>query len=491
MPTTQISASRKGLLTADMMTDGDSFRPGLAFRSNPGCGLYRISEDKIGLITGADPLGGLVIDGGKIGFNVASPTAQFQIGWHSGTTAGAGTTISETATGAARFYADDGGVAIGTAAGSVPDVKNLQARTLITVDNSSFDARVHSIMGQLKSQNGEWGDEQWSAVHGYVELVRTAGTITFQSYGVTAGLMATVETAGNLGIAATHNLAGVAAISKLGYSGTFTDNTNTSGVYVGMYDSTNWSDSPSLDKWNHGLYVQAKSVDKGFQIGELSSSTQVGLTLVAATGTSGADVFTDDGNVALGGGTPFKGFRSRTMFFQDQTAGTTVMGVLGQLKYASGVDIGPARVAAVEGYNELMTTNKAKSGGYIVGVSSVTEVSAGTFTIESGGICAGFHAKLTGSGTATQDATGILTAIYINEDVSTGTWGFAIAIDGADNVFRFNTGTAYEDGVKVTNGLAGDGGVEGKVGFDALMRCYIGATAYYVAMYDAGSVTGE
>lgn len=117
-----------------------------------------------------------------------------------------GVDISETNTAANRFYADDAGDVIATAAGSVPDVKNLLVRTLITKDNSSYDGRVHSIMGQLKSVDGEWGDEQWSAVHGYLELVQDTGSITLQSYGVTAGVMATVETQGTFGVAVTHNL---------------------------------------------------------------------------------------------------------------------------------------------------------------------------------------------------------------------------------------------------------------------------------------------
>jgi len=347
-------------------------------------------------------------------------------------TDGTAITISETVTAAVRSYADDGNVAIGTATGSVPDVRNLLVRTLLTVDNSAFDMRVHSIMGQLKSIDAEWGDEQVSAVHGYLELTRTAGTITLQSYGVTAGLMATVETAGDFGVAATHNLAGVAAISKLGYTGTFTDNTNTSGVYVGIYDSTHWSDSPTLDKWNHGLYIQAAAVDKGIQIGELSSVSQVGLTFVATTGLEGISVYCDDGNVALTGGTPFAGIHSRNMFFKDQANGTTVIGAWGQLKYASGVDIGPARVAAVEGYNELMTTNIVKSGGYLVGVSSQMEATAGTFTVNNGGVCAGFHARLTGAGTAVQDAGGILAGLKIDENITTGNWGYGVYMPGTD-----------------------------------------------------------
>ena len=372
---------------------------------------------------------------------ISGTGATFHIGAHSSTTVGSATALSEAGPSAVvRFYGDDGGVAIGTATGSVPDVKNLLVRTLITVDNSAFDMRLHSIMGQLKGVNAEWGNEQVSAVHGYLELTRSAGTITLQAYGVTAGLMATVETAGDFGVAVTHNLAGVAAISKLGYTGTFTDNTNTSGLYVGIYDSTNWSDSPTLDKWNHGVYIQAASVDKGIQIGELSSSTQTGLTLVAATGTSGLDVFTDDGNTAITGGTPFKGIRSRTMFFKDMITGTTVMGVLGQLKYASGVDVGPARVAAVEGYNELMTTNIVKSGGTLDCVRAEMEGSAGTFTVNSGGLAAGFHANMTGAATFTQDSGGLLAGLKIGTTASTGKWGFGIYVTGSDKAF-YNTTT--------------------------------------------------
>jgi len=348
------------------------------------------------------------------------------VGAHSSATQGYGVSISVAKSAANRFYADDAGVVIATS--SVPDVKNTLFRTLITADNSAYNLRLHSLMGQLKSVNGEWGDEQVSAVHGYLELTQTGGTITLQSYGVTAGVMATVETQGAFGVAVTHNLAGFAAVSKLGYSGTFTDNTNTSGLYVGIYDSTNWSDSPTLDKWNHGLYVQAAAVDKGIQIGELSSVAQTGLTFVAATGTSALDVFTDDGNVALTGGTPFKGIRSRTMFFQDQIGATTVMGILGQLKYYSGVDIGPARVAAVEGYNELLTTNIVKSGGEITSVNAVIDVVAGVFTVNSTGIATGFHAKLTGAGEAVQDTGGYLAGLKIDSDITTGQWGYGIYI---------------------------------------------------------------
>jgi len=393
---------------------------------------------------------------------ISGDTDVFAFGAHANT-AGSAITISETVTGGVRIYADDGGVAIGTATGSVPDVKGLQVRTLITEDNSAFDMRLYSIMGQLKGVDAEWGNEQIGAIHGYLELTRTAGTVTLQDYGVTASLMATIETAGDFGVAATHNLAGVAAISKLGYSGTFTDNTNTSGVYVGIYDSTHWSDSPTLDKWNHGLYVQAAAVDKGIQIGELSSTTQVGMTFVATTGLEGVSVYCDDGNAALTGGTPFAGIHTRNMFFQDQATGTTVIGAWGQLKYASGVDIGPARVAAVEGYNELMTTNIVKSGGYLVGVSSQMEVSAGTFTVNNGGRALGFHAKLTGAGTAVQDAGGILAGLKVDSDITGGDWGYGIYVADGD-VAWYSTTTLAGATARNTMELVTDGATTAATG---------------------------
>ena len=415
---------RVGMSTGTLVVDTNAVLAGVAAMSNINSAVNEtLTGDYVGFYVGAwanaiDFEIGLLIEGSKV-------TQGINVGKHSSTAVGPAVIISATNTAANRFYADDGGASIAIAA-SVPDVKNTLFRTLITKDNSAYNGRVHSLMGQLKSVDGEWGDEQWSAVHGYLELVQSSGTITLQSYGVTAGVMATVETQGTFGVVVTHNLAGFAAISKLGYTGTFTDNTNTSGLYVGIYDSTNWSDSPTLDKWNHGLYVQAAAADKGIQIGEMSSTTQIGLTLVSGSGYEAVSVYSDDGNATLTGGTPFAGIHTRTMLFKDQDEGTTLIGAWGQLKYYSGVDIGPARVAAVEGYNELLTTNLVKSGGEMTCVNAVIDVVAGVFTVNSGGIATGFHAKLTGAGEIVQDSTGILAGLKIDEGITTGNWGYGI-----------------------------------------------------------------
>lgn len=110
-------------------------------------------------------------------------------------------------------------------------------------------------------------------------------------------------------------------------------------------------------------------------------------------------------------------------------------------------------------------------------------------SLTSGGILAGAHLDSNLNASAT--INGIFAAVSVNTGAGSKNWAHAMYINGADNVFGFGSGTAYEDGVKVTDGAAGDTGSEGTVGFDALARIYIGSTAYYIALFDAASVTGE
>jgi len=47
---------------------------------------------------------------------------------------------------------------------------------------------------------------------------------------------------------------------------------DSAGFHCGIYDSTNWSDSPSLDKWKYGLLVEGASATVGGLIGGFGSS---------------------------------------------------------------------------------------------------------------------------------------------------------------------------------------------------------------------------
>jgi len=76
-----------------------------------------------------------------------------------------------------------------------------------------------------------------------------------------------------------------------------------------------------------------------------------------------------------------------------------------------------------------MDDTDIQSGAKFWGVDSTIESpSGGTVTVDSGGIMAGLHAELTGSGQFVQSSGGILAGLYIDEAVTTGQWGYGIYI---------------------------------------------------------------
>lgn len=204
------------------------------------------------------------------------------LGAFNSTTQGYGAPLSHTNTGDVRFYSDDVGTAF--ASGSVPDVRGMLSRMLITTSQATNPVRIYGAMGHVKSYaNGtgkiaEWDNEQVGGVYGYLELVRNAGTVVFDSYGVSAGVIGCVETSGTMTVNTYHTIAGLAAISKL--TSDLTQTGKTAGVYVGIYDTTNWSDgSTARSKWGYGLFVQGSAVSNGAEIG----NTTTPVTLAATT----------------------------------------------------------------------------------------------------------------------------------------------------------------------------------------------------------------
>jgi len=61
--------------------------------------------------------------------------------------------------------------------------------------------------------------------------------------------------------------------------------------------------------------------------------------------------------------------------------------------------------------------------------------------VASGGILAGLHAKLTGAGQLTQSSGGIAAALYVDESVTTGAWGYGAYIGGATTAIYINPAT--------------------------------------------------
>ncbi|MFH1605035.1 MAG: hypothetical protein ABIH03_14145 [Pseudomonadota bacterium] len=307
-----------------------------------------------------------------------------------------------------------------------------------------------------------------AAVWGNLEI---SGTVTMPGgIGWHGGVVGTVISPSTLTVSAGGILAGLVADSQVTAGHTAT------GAYVCGLAIRAGTSKP----WPLGIYIEAsaattgiyigKGTGRALQIGALSSAAATGMTFVASTGYEAVSVYTDDGKAALTGGDPFVGIHSRSMFFVDQAGSTTALGVFGQQKYASGVDIGPARTAAVEGYNEFMTTNEIKDGGLVGTLSSQTEISAGTLTIASGGILAGVHVRITGSGTATQSSGGILAGLYIDETVTSGTWGYGIYMPGS-----FVTNALYIRNTQATTALPT---IDSQSIFSAVAGYHVGAQFY-------------
>lgn len=215
---------------------------------------------------------------GMINQDGAMPIASLRIGDFRSALAGGGIRLlrSGTQTGGVRVYADDAGTVLwGT--GAVPDIRGQIVRTLLTTDHTGGNVRVHSLMGQLKAYNAKWNGEVASAVHGRVELVRASGTQTYGGYGVTAAVLGVPSVSGAVTINTYHVLAGVAAISD--FRATLTQTGKVAGLYVGAYDTTNWSDATARTTWGYGLLIANSAAATGISIGTTTGAS------IAFTGT--------------------------------------------------------------------------------------------------------------------------------------------------------------------------------------------------------------
>lgn len=174
--------------------------------------------------------------------------------------------------------------------------------------------------------------------------------------------------------------------------------------------------------------------------GALSSTAQTGVHLTAAK-PGVLDVFADDNNTTLTNEV-YATIRSRTMLFKDAT-GITLVGVKGQLKCADEVDFASGVYACVQGYFETMDDTDIQSGAKFWGVdASIESPASGAVTVDSGGIMAGLHAELTGGGQFVQSSGGILAGLYIDEQVTTGTWGYGVYVAaGTYGLYVSHTGT--------------------------------------------------
>ena len=240
------------------------------------------------------------------------------------------------------------------------------------------------------------------------------------------------------------------------------------------------------------------AVSGRLNMGSQANTAGSGMKLTSSY-TSAVQIVADDGGAVLGE-SAVRAIRGRSLLTVSQTNELSFFGVQGQLKIQATADV------------TLTTGNRGGSWNYVEAAVSTSK----TLTL-SGAYkftCASFNmVEVSGAGTCVIDTNHVLCAVAAlsNTSVSTltqtGKYAAFASVNNAtgsytnftymlycgncDNLLYFPAASAYEHGAKIADGVAGDTGSEGTVGFDALIRCYIGNVAYYIPMFDAGSVTGE
>ena len=115
-----------------------------------------------------------------------------------------------------------------------------------------------------------------------------------------------------------------------------------------------------------------------------------------------------------------------------------------------------------------------------------TVMSSGTFVNNC--ILAGVISDsiITSSGFTNNYVTAGIACIVSQSHATKKSWDCAMYVEGCDNIFIFETGTAYKDGVKVVSST-----VSGTCSALAKVKCRNTATTYYLPLYGAGEVTNE
>jgi hypothetical protein len=380
-------------------------------------------------------------------------------------------------TGCNCLFADDAGV--GTTVG---DRRNLWVRTLVTIDTATAFS-IRSAVSQLKLLSGVDITSATSVVAAHMGYLEIAGDTTLAGQ-VAVGEF-TVESAGNLTVSSGGVLAGVASRLNMDSGKTITE---TGKACAFLADATGGMG----DKWPKGFYAPADSIDLGIVIGDKSNVAGDGASLIAgnaADDTIGVNrFFADDAGVGTTVGDR-RNLWVRTLLTIDTATAFSVRSAVAQLKLNSGVDITNAstQAAALMGYLEL---DGDTTFGCQMAVGEYTMEMNGNLIVSANSEVYGVSSKIKAASGKTVTETGRCAAYFAG---TTGdgadSWPAVLHIDGADYVLSFESGTNYEDGIKVgtITSVGGDAGVTAQ----GVIRMRVGNTAYYIPFFDVSGVTGE
>lgn len=382
-----------------------------------------------------------------------SANVYFSLGTFASAAAGSGVEIERaTYTAAHRVYSDDGADAL-YGSGSVPDLRGSLSRFLITADQTGGDVRLFASMGHLKAYcatatPGKWNDEQAAGVHGYLEMVRASGTQTFGSYGISAGVMATVENSGAATVDTNHVLAGVAAISKL--TSDLTQTGKACAFYAGIYNTAQWSDATARANWGYGLYVDEDAVTVcPIQVGKFVSSAAAGGGFAVTLTNSAAMRVYGEITADLTSSAMVRSILGRMLITGAITSNAEAFGVVGQLvsKAATITHDNAGVMGTFETQTTAVTISGAGGDNCTAAVLGRVGVAVTATTVNSTGILAGVAAmsNIT-SGYVTVDSGGILAGLYVGIFTSKQVWstGLYISTASCTTDIRLQSGATIE-----------------------------------------------
>jgi hypothetical protein len=381
-------------------------------------------------------------------------------------TAGSGIPLDATDTSGLAVYTDDDGASI------ADSVRGMQSRLLLTVDQTG--GSIRALQGQLKMAAGvDVTSGVYTAVQGYVEMAGTHITKTGSTHSC-------IDASLEIGTALTIDSGGEFFGLHVETTGAGTITNNGTCAAIGIDKAS------GAASWPVGIQINCDSVVRGVQVGTLGSNITSGVPIANAASING--FYCDDNGADQTTSTVWRNVTARTYFSVNQTLAAADYYVLrGHLKAASGVDFGGA------------TSVKAATNSYV-------EL-AGATTVGAGSFFAGHFAEIwiDGNLTATGKVAGVMSRCYSSgastfgnyaaafmatkQWASTDSWPVALYVDAADYVLYAPTGTAYECGFKIGS-MTSVGGGDGNAA-DGVIRVMVGSTAYYIALYAAGSLTGE
>lgn len=408
--------------------------------------------------------------------DIAIPyTGSFALGTFSASTHGSGVALSESKSVAAGFFADDNNAAIGS--GIL--MRAGRFRTLLTYTGGNREQEVASVIGQVNSVAGTNRHNMCGVMGSYELSGSSALTVDGQAWGTDPWVQAAVI--GRVGVGSAKTtlnsngiLAGLAAMSN---TASFAAN---NGYYTGLFVGK-WA---SVTDWGYGIVIDGNAVTVGMQVGFFASSAA---TTSAVPFDTAQDIYGDGqlstveihGSSAsnLTSGYSAKCLRARHIVNTSSgTAAHETYGAMGQLvvKDTTLTHLHSGVIGTFEGH----TSGVVSTPAYRYGTACVEGRLGGGGAITATTPIAGFSAIFNGAALASGSSVA-----YAVTNTGAGEWDYVLGVTHA--------GTGVHNGVEIIDGLAGDTGAEGKVGYDALMKIDIGGTAYYIALFDAGSVTGE